>query len=356
MQQYNFNKTDTGLTRPPLILGLAPFCSLGIPFSVTADLMHLVANLSDLFLSIWHGTIKCDPHDRKTDWDWAVLGDTPTWEAHGRRTAEAGHHLPGSFDCKPRNIAKKINSQYKTWEHQLHMFALAPALLYGILPLKYWQNHCKLVRGIQLLSQHRVTTLELQQAHGLLCSWEREFEVLYYQRREVRLHFIRPCIHQVLHLVPETFLKGPPICYAQWTMEHTIGNLGQEIRQPSNPYENLSQEGVRRCQVNALLSAIPEISGPSLKQLPGGSIFAENLGDGYFLLRKRQKRHVKPVGPDADAITVFLEPLGTRLHPVQKWARAQLPNGQIARSLWRESLIPQVKLRVSRNVKVRYQN
>ena len=142
---------------------------------------------------------------------------------------DVGHYLPGSFDRKPWNIAEKINTQYKTWEHQLHTFALAPVLLFNILPCKYWQNHCKLVHGMQLLSQHSIVTLELQQAHGLLCSWEHEFETLYYQRQEDCLHFIRPCIHQVLHLVPETFLKGPPICYVQWTMEHTIGNLGQEI-------------------------------------------------------------------------------------------------------------------------------
>ena len=39
------------------------------------------------------------------------------------------------------------------------------------------------------------------------------------------------------------------ICYAQWTMERTIGNLGQEIRQPSKPYENLAEEGLRRSRV-----------------------------------------------------------------------------------------------------------
>ncbi|KAF8833583.1 hypothetical protein BDN67DRAFT_874045, partial [Paxillus ammoniavirescens] len=34
-----------------------------------------------------------------------------------------------------------------------------------------------------------------------------------------------------------------------------------------------------------------------------------------------------------------------------KWARVQLPNGQIAWCVWRETLIPPDKLRVSRNVK-----
>ena len=124
------------------------------------------------------------------------------------------------------NTTEKINTQYKTWEHQLHTFALAPALLFDLLPCKYWQNHCKLIHGIQLVSQHSIMTLELQQVHGLLCSWEHECEMLYYQCQEDHLHFVRPFVHQVLHLVPKTFLKGPLICYAQWTMECTIRNLG----------------------------------------------------------------------------------------------------------------------------------
>ena len=63
-------------------------------------------------------------------------------------------------------------------------------------------------------------------------------------------------------------------------MERIIDNLGQEIRQPSKPFANLTQEGVRRCQVNTLLSVMPELNA-SPKGLPYG---AEDLGDGYVLL------------------------------------------------------------------------
>ncbi|KIK74095.1 hypothetical protein PAXRUDRAFT_85022, partial [Paxillus rubicundulus Ve08.2h10] len=82
----------------------------------------------------------------------------------------------------------------------------------------------------------------LQHVHGLLCTWERKFECFYYQLKHDRLHFIHPAAHQVVHLVVEAIQKGPPICYMQWTMERTIRNLGQEIRQPSQPYANLARE------------------------------------------------------------------------------------------------------------------
>jgi hypothetical protein len=59
-----------------------------------------------------------------------------------------------------------------------------------------------------------------------------------------RLHFIRPWVHSITHIGPETVNKGPPICSSQWTMERTIGHLAQEIRlHNSSVYANLSQCG-----------------------------------------------------------------------------------------------------------------
>jgi hypothetical protein len=137
-------------------------------------------------------------------WDWAVLKDEDTWVVHGHAVEQAGVYLPGSFDRKPRNITEKLNTSYKTWEFQLYMFSRAPALLYGLLPMKYWQNYCKLVHGFQLLCHHHITVKDLQHAQLLLCYWEQEFEHLYYQHKECRLHFVHLCIHQTNHLAQET--------------------------------------------------------------------------------------------------------------------------------------------------------
>ncbi|KAG1768973.1 hypothetical protein EDD22DRAFT_771576 [Suillus occidentalis] len=311
--------------------------------------MHLAANLSDLCLDLWRGTIDCGLTDDVATWDWAVLRDAETWSAHGESVERAGPYLPPSFDRKPRNVAEKINTGYKTWEFQLYMFGLGPALLYNVLPRQYWANYCKLVRGFQLMCQHVITTQDLQQANVLLCAWEREFELIYYQLREDRLHFVRPCVHQTNHLVAETIQKGPPVCYAQWTMERTIGNLGQEIRQPSRPYANLSREGVRRCKVNTLLSIMPDLDEPP-KGLPEGSI---DLGDGFALLRKRDRYMFSPDGAAAQAMRNFIGD-GRELPRIKRWARLLLPNKQIARSAWREMTKPLDQTRMSRNVKLQY--
>ena len=73
---------------------------------------------------------------------------------------------------------------------------------------------------------------------------------------------------------------GPPIISSQWTMERTIGNLTQELRQPSNPYANLAQQALLRCQINAMKNIIPDIE-ESNDLLPRGAI---TLGNDYVLL------------------------------------------------------------------------
>ncbi|KIK25335.1 hypothetical protein PISMIDRAFT_9691 [Pisolithus microcarpus 441] len=309
-QQWDIHKTETGITKLPLILGLNPTRSLGMPLCMTTDLMHLAGNLSDLLLSLWRGTIECNHLDHKNSWDWAIFHDDAVWTAHGQAVEDAGTSIPGSFDRKPRNIADKINTDYKTWEFHLYMFSLAPALLYSILPERYWTNFCKLVRGIQIMSQHTISKQDLEHAYVLLCSRGLEFKLIYYQLRQDRLHFIRPCVHQVLHLITEAMHKGPPICYAQWTMERTIGNLGQEICQPSKPYKNLAEEGVRRCRVSALLTIMPKLDN-GIQGLPMGSV---DLKDGFGVHRTRQ----------------------------------------IARSLWREKFKASTQVCISRNVKFIY--
>lgn len=141
-------------------------------------------------------------------------------------------------------------------------------------------------------------------------------------------------------------------------MEHTIRNLGEEIRQPSNPYANLSQCGLLQCQVNALTAMIPDLGPPPLS-LPRGAI---DLGQGYILLRA-QDRYERLMHPqEAGALLRYLSNTiaeGSSVNincdwcpKVTRWARLRLPNGQVARSCWKESLKPLGKLRTARNVKV----
>ncbi|KAA1478538.1 hypothetical protein DENSPDRAFT_861874 [Dentipellis sp. KUC8613] len=328
--EYKRNCLETGICKPTLFSSLPDSHCLRIPACFPGDLMHLASlNLTDLLLGLWQGVIDCDTNDSKASWDWFVLhGDV--WKSHGMAVASARPYPPGSFDRPPRNPAEKISSGYKAWEFLTYVFGYCPAMLYGILPDKYWRNFCKLVMGIRLLHQHQITMEELKDVHRLLIEFCEEFEVLYYQRLPSRLHFCRQSVHQMRHAAPESWRTGLLALTTQWPMERLIGDLGQEIRQPSNPFANLSQRGLLCAQVNALkyyLKATSWLSGP-------GSVTPSEM----------------------HAIQLYLQGQGhhSPVAKVVRWAHLRLPNGQVARSAWKESSKPLSQVRMARNVKVQY--
>ncbi|KDQ52675.1 hypothetical protein JAAARDRAFT_198028 [Jaapia argillacea MUCL 33604] len=350
--QYTKRRLQTGISKPSTFTRLTR--TIHIPLMFTMDFMHLAGlNLPDLFIGLWCGSIDCGRSDSRATWDWFVL-QGEVWKAHGKAVAAARSYWPGSFGNPPRNPAEKISSGYKAWEFLLYVYGLGPALLRSILPEKYWRHYCKLVFAIRLLHQRRITASELRHAHTLLIEFVRDFELLYYQRREDRLHFCRQSIHALTHLAPEVARLGPLIYYTQWTMERTIGNLGEEIRQPSNPFQNLSERGLRRSQLNALKALIPTLD-PDVSTLPRG---AQDLGEGYVLLKAMDTKARPTTESEGIALEKFMETEGDirqwRTCPLQRWARLRLPNGQIARSLWKEGLKPLEDVRIARKVKLQF--
>ncbi|KAJ6613088.1 hypothetical protein B0H10DRAFT_2222526 [Mycena sp. CBHHK59/15] len=166
--------------------------------------------------------------------------------------------------------------------------------------------------------------------------------MLYYDRRIERVHFVRQSIHTPLHMVQEVRRIGNLILNAQWTLERTIGNLGEEIRQPKHMYANLSQRGLYRAQLNALKAMDPTFDRTAVKALPTGG---KDIGDGYQLLPRHDDVGRPPErSNELEALKTYLsrewntpfdEERDNSL--VKRWARLALPgNGQVARSQFAE--------------------
>lgn len=356
---YEFNRRETGICKPSIFSGLSPSSILGIPDMFPGDIMHLILNLADLFMKLWRGKMECGETDSRQNWPWAVLTGE-TWTTHGRDVANATPYLPGSFDRPPRNPAEKINSGYKCWEWLLYLFGLGPGLLYNVLPTDEWESYCRLTAGIRFIYQKKIYVDKLRDAHVLLIRFITEFELNYCKRRWDRIHFVRQSLHNLQHACHEIIRLGPGACSSQWTMERTIGNLTEEMKQPSKPYANLSQRALFRAQINALYAMIPTLDKDSKTEgkLPRGSV---DLGDGYVLLRAMDTCRRVITQPEEAALKDYLsripecdpDLLDDRWETtVVRWARLRLPNGQIARSAWKESLKPLEKVRMARNVKV----
>ena len=342
---YEKNRKSTGISKPSILLGLHPSYMPSVPLCFTIDLMHLFGlNIGELLIPIWRGTFKCEVTDDKATWDWVVLVGA-TWLTHGKLVANATKFFPSSFHRPPRNPAEKISSGYKATEYYLYLFGLGPAFFRTVLPKKYWKNFCKLVRGVHIIMQRTITGKQVQEAHRYLVQFVEEYENLYYQRRTDRLHFNRPCIHTILHTSPEVFRFGNGCHTDQFTMERAIGDLGNGIRQPSNPFGNLSQLALRQAQINAIKVICPELDEDLVKHLPQYSC---DLGEGYIVLRPREKVAQGFSDRQLQAVREVCEK-----QKRQKWGRLQLPNGQIARSLYSEKQRNSTQTRISRNVKVK---
>ena len=353
--QYKNRRLETGIVKPGIFLGLQPKHTHTIPRCFGYDIMHLISlNIPDLLLSLWCDTIETSDRDDRISWDFAVL-QGPVWKNHGADVASMTPYLPGSFDCPPRNPAEKINSGYKAWEYLMYIYGLGPGLFYNVLPKPYWRNMCRLVRGIRIAHQRKISMTSLKQAHQFLLDFVLEFEELYYKRRQNRIHFVRPCIHLLIHIAPEVLRAGPGIIGSQWVMEWAIGDLGSEIKLPSNPFANLFQHAVLRCQVNALKAILPELNEPK-NLLPRGAL---DLHGGYVLLRARESSPSLMINSAAVALWTYYEREGQWLtengtgYQVIRWARLRIPTGQIARSAWKEKLKSACNVRMARNVKLK---
>lgn len=144
-------------------------------------------------------------------------------------------------------------------------------------------------------------------------------------------------MHALTHVVLQIIRIGPGSLHSQWTLENYIGNITREIKQHVTPYANVSERAFRRCQVNALKATIPAFADPE-PALPSGSI---DLGNGYALLRARDRRDRGVTEPEERALRGFLsqhfgfnQPTWTPV--LRRWARLAIPTGQVARSAWKE--------------------
>lgn len=360
---YEQRRLETGISKPSIFLGISPHHRLSIPGLFPGDIMHLFGlNIPDLLTKLWRGTMECDVKngDNKASWDWVCLtGDV--WKQHGVDVANASRFMPGFFDRPPRNPAEKISSGYKCWEFLNWIYGLAPAMLYTVLPLPYWKNYCKFVAGVRTIYRKRTLDVQRQEAHVYFSDFVYEFESLYVQRKVSRMHFCPQCLHALLHTPLETYRIGPLICSSQFPIERAIGDLGSEIRQPSNPYANLTQRALRRAQVNGLKAMFPHLdpTPPIVSpQMPH-----HDLGGGLALLHPREDRSRDVLDSECHAIAAYIDSETGHSNAaakekwldspaVQRWARLRLPNGTICRSSWRETARTQ-QSRTARNVKVR---
>ena len=330
--EYNKQRLETGIKKASIFDGL--LCILELPTCFPGDIMHQpVINLTALMFDLFCDREPCRK-DLRGVWDWAVLKGN-VWKTHGQAVANAAPWFPRSFDRTPRNPADKLSSGYKAWELLLYFYGLGPGFFYGLLPERYYLHYCKLVVAIRIMYQRQISHQQLQLAHKFLLEWVVEFERLYYQQKVERLHFVRQCVHSLVHLGPETTRLGPPSLSAQWTMERVIGVFGSLLQQPSKLFSNLREQARRVAEINAVVAMWPEIE-TQRGELQGSL----NLGQGYILLGPKDTKPYVLSPAEQTALIDFYSslpnPENIRRRSTYWWGRLEIPIGQVVRSHWKE--------------------
>jgi hypothetical protein len=225
-------------------------------------------------------------------------------------------------------------------------------VFYGILPEKYYRHYCKLVVAIRIMYQREISTSQLQLANGLLQEWVVEFEQIYYCQKTERLHFVRQCVHSLTHLVPEALRIGPPSLSSQWTMERVIGVFGSLIKQPSNPFANLTEQARKVAEVNAITAMWPSFE--QVEEDPHGSV---DIGDGYLLLGPKDTDPYHLPDIEYAALLTFYSGLGSvPRRSFYRCGRLRIPMGPtVVRSFWKEVVRSRASraARTDRNISVR---
>jgi hypothetical protein len=341
---YEKRRFKTGIVKPSVFTRIPRILSL--PTCFGGDIMHQpLINMATLLFDLWCERPAARSYDPHGDWPWAVLTGA-TWVRHGKVVADAARYLPTSFGRTPRNPQEKISSGYKAWEFLNYVYGEGPGVFFNLLPDPYYTHFCRLVRAIRIIFQFSISHEEIAAADEILLQWVLEYEQIYYQRNEKRLHLVRQCVHSLTHLARETCRLGPLWLSSQWTMERMIGHLGHLLRQPSNPFRNIAAQTKRVAATNALIAMWPDLERK--KDDPRGFM---DLGDNYLLLEPKDSSpcHLSPA--EQTALDSYF--IGIDHQSIYRWGRLQIPTEQIARSKWKEMERCSDMARTDRNVKVR---
>jgi hypothetical protein len=353
-------RKQTGISKQTIFSGL---CRMpAFPQCLTIDCMHLCGpNLQDLLVPLLRGDSgMCIAPDKEADWPWAVFSDEELWNLTGADVAEKRSALSTSHGRPPRNPALKLHSGYRTWELIMWLWIIAPGLWHDILPEPYFRNFCLLASNVRRIFDRSHLFADVLTLKENIVEFHSQFEDIYYDRRQDRIHFMRQSLHTLLHTTYKIVRVGPLGLVAQWTIERIIGDLKRQLRNPSEIYAGYTIRGLRQAQLNTLYSLFPQLD-PSAPP-PVDNALTHVLGDGYVLRHPRLTRGKweTPTPNEMQSIEQFIEHNYAEDHrniivpsTVAPWGRLQLPTGQVARSLWRERKLKAETLRCSRNVKVR---
>ncbi|EUC56942.1 transposase family Tnp2 protein [Rhizoctonia solani AG-3 Rhs1AP] len=235
--------------------------SIDLAICAPYDAMHLLfENLVPNMIRHWTGGFK--GLDQGTG-DYEIPGNE--WAEVGRLTARAGKTIPSAFVGTLPNIAED-EILYKAEGYSFFFQYIAPVVLEGRLPDKYYE-HFLLMREIFILAlQFELTFDDLDQLQQMINTWIAQYEEYYYQYDPARLPTCPLTIHALLHLPHYIRTSGPLWTSWAFVMERFCGHILPAVKNRIRPYGHLDNYVQRRAQMQAvsLKYELPSLAKPRI--------------------------------------------------------------------------------------------
>ncbi|KAF8575523.1 hypothetical protein K439DRAFT_1623524 [Ramaria rubella] len=198
------------------------------------ELIHLIfeniiCNLVDLWIGRFKGLDDGTEH----------LHIPPNiWELVGAETAAPKSSTPSAFAWPIPNITKE--QDVFTAEAWVFWFIyLAPHLLQGRLPRKYYDHMMSLIEIMQICFQFVITDQEIDALEQMIICWVRKYEQYYYQFNKERLSMCTSTTHALLHVCYYIRTTGPV-------------RLLAAVKSKSKPYTTISRRIMHLAQISQI--------------------------------------------------------------------------------------------------------
>ncbi|KAG9121451.1 hypothetical protein FRC07_002590 [Ceratobasidium sp. 392] len=180
------------------------------------------------------------------------------WAEIGRETEAANRSIPATF-IRPLPNIQTSQHHYTAESWSFWFIYIAPIVLLGHLPKKYYDHFLELVSIMKCLLELTNTTERINQLRVEIAGYVERFEKYYYQYDYDRLPACKLTLHALLHVADDVKLTGPPWASWSFSIERFCRDVTACVLSKVVPYSTVNKHILQISQLSAIAARFPEI-------------------------------------------------------------------------------------------------
>jgi hypothetical protein len=215
-RDFNNLRRDRGVNCRSILMDLP---TIHFPRSFPIDTMHSMNhNIPKHMFHLWKGSKYQKNGQEVEKYPWVLPSSDWTLIDHG--LAASRGTVPTRVGTAPRGTSSFANWTTHEWRSFFLTYG-APAMHY-FLPTQYATNFLRYRQLLRYTNQRAFTCADIAQVEARSRMFLYEYEDLYYGNKPDLLPSCTIQYHYLLHLGQNIRDFGPPLCYAQWSLERFL--------------------------------------------------------------------------------------------------------------------------------------